>query len=172
MKRIDYSPGGIRLGSFRKNELNGYDKLGNLGKTEVLVLVRPKYIHVEGSLNDGNAYRHVFELVLRQVGEKVYTIDMIAFDNKYQGFSIATKLYKMVMKKLGIILEAGQSQSPGGRGLWCALSKVPGVEVFGSTNRKAKFLYEMVATDDGELTTECGINPYDKNSFRIYARVK
>ena len=171
LNRIDYNASSIRLGSFTEPDIDDYINIGKLGKTQVIYRKTSSVIQIEGVLPLKKLYRRVFELTLSKVKSNVYTIDMMAIDKQFQGFSITGKLYKMVMKKLNIILEAGQSQSPGGRGIWCSLSSVPGVQVFGANNRNISELFEMVPTEKGELITTCGIDPYEKGQFRIYARV-
>lgn len=50
-----------------------------------------------------------------------YHIDYTRLASKYQGHGIMPYIYRYVMKKTGIILQAGRSQSPGGRSIWAKL---------------------------------------------------
>ena len=57
-------------------------------------------------------------------------VDLIEVDSRYKGKKLATKLYRFLMKTLGITLMAGTSQSAGGRYIWNTLAKDKGITVY------------------------------------------
>ena len=55
---------------------------------------------------------------------------MVEVDSRYKGRKLANKLYRFLMKTLGITLMAGTSQSAGGRYIWNSLAKDKGITVY------------------------------------------
>ena len=58
-------------------------------------------------------------------------VDFVQVDSKYRGQKLGIKLYRFLLRN-GIInkLRCGDSQSPGGQGLWNKLCKTRDIEVF------------------------------------------
>jgi hypothetical protein len=54
----------------------------------------------------------------------------VEVDSRYKGKKLANKLYRFVLKTLGITLMAGSSQSVGGRYIWNTLAKDRHVTVY------------------------------------------
>ena len=74
------------------------------------------------------------ELSRSEFVKGAWIVDMMRVDNKYRGKNIAPKLYKFLVNKLpGLIIQAGEQQSPGGQSIWSRLSKQSGVIVYGRT---------------------------------------
>lgn len=59
----------------------------------------------------------------------VYSVLMVRIAKEYQGFNIAPKLYRMVMKKLGISISTYNCQSLGGRSIWTRLFQLKDVQI-------------------------------------------
>jgi len=57
-------------------------------------------------------------------------VDLVEVDSRYKGKKLANKLYRFVLKTLGITLMAGSSQSVGGRYIWNTLAKDRYVTVY------------------------------------------
>jgi hypothetical protein len=86
-----------------------------------------------------------------------YHIDIARTDYRYQGHGLMPLLYRYVMKKTGMVLQAGHMQSRGGRALWCKLAKLPDVQLFIAKPRKKELVPIEVDEDDEEL-----VGVYDK----------
>lgn len=80
-----------------------------------------------------------------------YHVDLMRIDSRYQGHGIAPLLYRYVMKRLGIIIQAGTCQSSGGRKLWAQLAKTPGVEIFAAYRRGKELVQIEIDDEDEEL---------------------
>lgn len=152
------------IGSVRSIKCFAYE--GKVTKTIVFVL--PK--------NNVSGYS-VCEIELSQINKKVYEksvawqVDHVKVDQRFQGYGLVPRFYKFIMKKLGIILEAGTCQSPGGRYIWAQLSKVKDVTVFAkSVNSKA---YSVECDDsDRELVIDGPYQLYDGSSnIRLFAAI-
>ena len=59
----------------------------------------------------------------------VYSVLMVRIAKEYQGFDIAPKVYRMVMKKLGISISTHNCQSLGGQSIWTRLFRQKGVQI-------------------------------------------
>ena len=57
-------------------------------------------------------------------------VDLVEVDSRYKGKKLANKLYRFVLKTLGITLMAGSSQAIGGRYIWNTLAKDRYVTVY------------------------------------------
>ena len=99
-----------------------------------------------------------------------YEIAMVQIDSKYQGFGLAPKIYRYLMKKIGVTLKAGTQQSYGGRSIWNDLAAYKDVQVVGKKNKDC---YDMEAGEEREMTTGIkGVNCYDSGKFTAYAYYK
>ena len=117
------------------------------------------------------SYNRVMVLDLDRSRSKLfknsYEISMVAIDARYQGFGLAAKIYRYLMKKTGITLKAGTQQSIGGRAIWNDLAKYKDVQVVGKKNKDC---YDMEASEEREMTTGIkGVNCYDSGNFTAYA---
>lgn len=122
-----------------------------------------------GKSNSVGRHEQIAELVLSlEYYDNAYHVDIIRVNSRYQGFYIAPKLYVYIMKKFKIILQAGSSQSLGGRKLWAKLANTKNVLVFGTRGRKFQEL--EVDEDTGELFLP-GVNVYseDCSKFKTFA---
>ena len=57
-------------------------------------------------------------------------VDLVEVDSRYKGKKLANKLYRFVLKTLGITLMAGGVQSAGGRYIWNTLAKDRNITVY------------------------------------------
>ena len=97
-----------------------------------------------------------------------YHVDLMRVSHRYQGHGIAPLLYAFLLRKLGIILQAGTAQSGGGRRLWAELAKMKGVTVFAATKRAKSALVIDLDKDDEELTHE-SVKLYDGRTIYTFA---
>ena len=67
-------------------------------------------------------------------------VDMVEVDSRYKGKKLANKLYRFLMKTLGITMMAGSSQSVGGRYIWNALAKDREITVYSKKGLYSKFV--------------------------------
>ena len=86
---------------------------------------RKKFKVVAGEIH----YRAVAYLGLSKKSG-AWHVDLVEVDSRYKGKKLANKLYRFVLKTLGITLMAGSSQSVGGRYIWNTLAKDKGITVY------------------------------------------
>lgn len=118
------------------------------------------------------SYDRIMTLDLEQsrsrVFKKSFEVSMVNIDGRYQGFGLAAKVYRYLMKKTGVTLKAGSQQSIGGRAVWNELAKYKDVQVVGKKDSSG--LIDMEAGEDREMTTGIdGVNCYDSGTFTAYA---
>jgi hypothetical protein len=65
-------------------------------------------------------------------------VDLLNVDSRYKGNNLAIKIYKFLMRKMDITLNAGSFQSAGGRYVWNKLAKTPGVVVYAKKSPYSK----------------------------------
>ena len=136
--------------------------------------LRGMLVYLEGDVGDyiinvtvyhnqkvsGGKYRTIAQLSLStDYADGAYHVDLMRIDYRFQGHGIAPLIYRYVMRKLGIILQAGTSQSAGGRKLWAQLVKMKDITVFAQTRRGKAHILEL-DKDDEELHCE-SLNIYD-----------
>ena len=116
-------------------------------------------------------YKRVMEMELSKVHKRgvCYHVDIVRMDKKYRGQGLAPKLYKHIVKALGIVIQAGEAQSPGGRYIWNTLAGMNDCSVYG------KFRYgQWHQLFKGDSEPELGWNPggdmhtYDGREFTMY----
>jgi len=118
----------------------------------------------------GGKYQPIADLNLFNGRAKgAYHVDLMRVDYRYQGHGIAPLVYRYVLRKLGIVIQAGECQSAGGRKLWAQLAKMGGVMVYGLHRRSSEaHTFDMDEAED-ELTHE-SIKVYDgPRSFYTFA---
>ena len=127
---------------------------GDVGEDVIIVKA-----YLNKPLRD-NKYQPIADLILcKEYYKNAYHVDLMRIDNRYQGHGIAPKFYRYVMKKLGIVIQAGRMQSAGGRQIWSKLCDMKDVVMFG---RKGRRLYQLEVDDEtGELVTLEGVKVYD-----------
>ena len=89
-----------------------------------------------------------------------YHVDLMRVDYRYQGHGLAPLIYRFVLRKLGIVLQAGTCQSAGGRKLWAQLAKTKGVMVYALHRRGTEAHVFDLDEDDDELHHE-SLKVYD-----------
>ncbi len=93
-------------------------------------------------------------------------VDLVSVDSRYKGRKLANKLYRFLMKTLGITLMAGSSQSVGGRYIWNTLAKDRNITVYAKKGVYSK-LIDFPKTGKRELVGNL-FNLYDTRAA-IYA---
>ncbi len=90
-------------------------------------------------------------LLLYRFGTHGYTVEEVKVRSSHQGQSLGLKLYKYLIKEVGITLISGHVQSPGGAKLWTALYKSPGINVYGYDPRSKDSKFFHVEPDAGGM---------------------
>jgi len=70
---------------------------------------------------------------------KYWHVDFARVDSNFRGKKLARKMYSFLIKK-GYSLQAGDSQSPGGRYVWNELAKDRTITVFAKKSKCSKFV--------------------------------
>ena len=165
--RIDLSKG-VNLGFEEKEGLLigrrwGYDihceKSGR--KMTVNVYDRKKFKMVAEEL----LHRYVAYLSLSKKNG-AWHVDLVEVDSRYKGKKLANKLYRFVLKTLGITLMAGSSQSVGGRYIWNTLAKDRNITVYAKKGVYSK-VFDFPKSGKRELVSN-HFDLYDTNAA-IYA---
>ena len=86
-------------------------------------------------------------------------VDLVEVDSRYKGKKLANKLYRFLMKTLGITMMAGWAQSAGGRYIWNNLAKDKDITVYAK-----KGLYSTVID-----FPKAGKRELKSNLFDLYA---
>ena len=103
-------------------------------------------------------HRYVAHLLLsKQNG--AWHVDLVEVDSRYKGKKLANKLYRFLMKTLGITMMAGTTQSVGGRYIWNSLAKDKDITVYAK-----KGLYSKVID-----FPKAGKRELKSNLFDLYA---
>jgi len=79
-------------------------------------------------------------------------VDLVEVDSRYKGKKLANKLYRFVLKTLGITLMAGTSQSVGGRYIWNTLAKDRNITVYAKKGVYSK-VFDFPKTGKRELVS-------------------
>lgn len=144
----------INLQHFTQEEL--YEYLGSyLGFEFYIDKEDPEYINIDvvdpNKLNRHKQKKRVMELCLSESMEfkNSWHVDSVRLDCKYQRQGLGAKFYAYIIRKLGIQLQAGHQQSPGGRALWCSLAKRSDLMVYGKTKHGRPMI--MVENEEREL---------------------
>lgn len=145
--------------------------------------LRGMLVYLEGEIGDEHLmirlYRNeelangkhnvIAELMLStEYCKGAYHVDLMRVSHRYQGHGIAPLLYAFLLRKLGIILQAGTCQSGGGQRLWAELAKMKGITVFAATKRSKSALLIDLDKEDEELTHE-SVKLYDGRTIYTFA---
>ena len=114
-------------------------------------------------------YQQIADLCLtNDICENAYHVDLMRVNSVFQGFSFAPMLYSYIMKKFGIVIQAGEAQSAGGRKIWSKLCKMKNVIVFGTSGRK--FVQMDVDEETGELCADgAAVYSDGRSRFKTFA---
>jgi len=179
MDRIVYGEGRQKLGKFKPD--NRYEKIGSYKGLSVWLAQEDRFMNVQICCEKrsniarlfGNkaSYDRVMTVDLEKSRARLfkdsYEISMVLVDSTYQGYGLAPKIYRYLMKRMGITLKAGTQQSYGGRSVWNDLAKYKDVQVVGKKNRDC---YDMQAGEEREMSTGIDdVNCYDSGNFTAYA---
>ena len=155
-------PEGKRIGSFRGMDV--YVE-GDIGQDDWFCV----YVYRRLKSKNTKSRQTIAELTLSDDYCKgAYHVDLMRIDHRYQGHGIAPMLYRYLMKKLGIILQAGTMQSGGGRRLWAELAKMKDIMVYASYKRKHEAHVIELEKEDEELHLD-GIRLYDGRPIYTFA---
>lgn len=137
--------------------------------------VRGMLVYLEGDVGDETifvnvyrsgktkhgTYQQIADLSLsKEYFKNAYHVDLMRVDHRFQGHGLAPLIYRYIMKKLGIIIQAGTMQSAGGRKLWAQLAKTKGVAIFAAYRRSKELVRIELDKEDEELHHE-SIKMYD-----------
>lgn len=171
MTRIDY-PKNQRLGFFYPGHTD-YEKVGSYRGLQIWANSDEECILLEVVIPTPTKNKYVrvmaVDLSRSDLCDNVWEVGTTAVSTAYQGFGLAPKIYRYLMKKTGITLQAGNSQSAGGRSIWHSLSKFEDVLILGKRFRKPLLVLEA-DEDEKEITT--GIDKfeiYDSAGFCAFA---
>jgi len=185
MERIVYGEGRQRLRKFTPS--CNYDRIGSYRGLSVWMAKGFGVTHIEvcsekdkdlgrlfGRETKSNLTR-VMSIHLTKSRARLfkdsYEVSMVIIDSKYQGYGLAPKIYRYLMKKVGITLKAGNCQSYGGRSIWNELANYKDVEVVGS--KSGYGVMDMESGDEREMSTGIdGVQCYDSGKFTAYAYYK
>lgn len=162
MERIDLSKS-VRLGYFAHFDADEAKRIGSYRHLVVYQTIfdkeyRDDHLQIKvvdfGNTNRKGHPKLVMEIDASTLYEKnAFHIDITRIDSVYQGWGIAPKIYRLIMKRLGVILQAGSMQSAGGRAVWAALAKMPDINMFAKTPR-GKVLHDIEVDDSNEIFSE------------------
>lgn len=146
------------LGFFdTKPSYEDWKKIGSFSKLQVWVddsMDESMWVEVvDTSVVHGRSpqrVKRVLEIQLAKTEFKAFHVDITRLDYKYAGRGIAAKAYRYLIKKLGITLQAGSAQSPGGRKVWFDLARRNDLEVYAKTKYGQSYYVEVDRT-----TREC-----------------
>jgi len=178
MDRIDY-PKTHNLGRIELDD-DDYQIIGKVKGLEILTYLDADpfvWDDIEIFVIDPDDYtRHGYKLAMEMSLGRThpgsYHVDMVRTDRLYRGFGIAPKVYAKVIKKLGLTLQAGESQSPGGRYIWNTLASIAGINIIGRYGKRGSWHY-LESGDDGELVTTEDFSPYDTpRKFYVFAHAE
>lgn len=133
---------------------------GDIGEDVVLIVV---YRDLDSRLNRKSfkKLQPIAELSLsKEYCDGAYHVDLMRIDYRYQGNGIGPMLYRYILRKFPIMLQAGTMQSLGGRKIWAALAKMPDISVF-AAYRRGKQAFEIDLDDEDEELRHDDIQLYD-----------
>ena len=76
----------------------------------------------------------------------VYSVKMVRIAKEFQGFDIAPKLYRLVMRQLDVAISTLGCQSPGGQSIWTRMYKFRDVQInaYRRGSRRPSRLYHVI----------------------------
>lgn len=102
--------------------------------------------------------------------DNAYHVDLMEVDHRFQGHGIAPLLYRYLIRKLGIILQAGTAQSVGGRKIWAQLAKMKDITVFAAYPRGGRRQAFMIDLDkEAEELEHDSVELYDGRKVYTFA---
>lgn len=128
------------LGSFRKLQVWIDDSLLIEGHIDIEV-IDPTISHGRSPQRK----KRVLEVQLSKSENftNSWHVNMTRLDHKYAGRGIAAQAYRYIIKKMDLLLEAGNSQSKGGRKVWYDLAQIKDLVVYGQTRFGQQNLIEL-----------------------------
>ena len=98
-------------------------------------------------------YRVAARLELSRVGS-AWGVDLMQIDSRYKGQNLSIRLYRWLLRRLDITLQAGDSQSAGGRWVWNRLARTPGVVVYARKSPRSRVI-DFPTPGARELLSKC-----------------
>lgn len=134
MYRIRYKKS-FNLGYLTAQDLSDSVTLGyrwNLKILECQISSTEKIIWVvnHNVLNHKFCPRIAAELQLERASADAWQVNLAVVDREFRGEDLACKIYKYLIRQ-GMTLQAGASQSPGGRYIWYRLAQSRSIEIVG-----------------------------------------
>lgn len=169
-KRIDMPRERFKSQTVLADEVN--DIIGYLGQ---VVLNR---IHESGGMTieilipkSKKAYTLIgsIQLTKKKISGKLfYHVDLTEAHQKFAGYRLIPNVYHYLITQVGIPLQAGTSQSAGGRAMWNSLANMKGVKLLAVRGRE---IVELTKGEEGELVgkDDDEYSPYDIPSTKIVA---
>lgn len=115
--------------------------------------------HVVCSIDDGGRHPKIvmtidmeFESSLSRKSTPFYSVAYTAVDYSFQGFGIAPKIYREILRRVNMGIVSGDSQSAGGQGIWKKLIAEKSVSVL--TFRTHRSLREVELDDFGRVNAD------------------
>jgi len=123
------------------------------------------------NLNKKNRPKIVMELLLSKSKNKnSWHVDYTRVDNLYQGQGLAPKMYRKLLKKMpGLMLEAGNLQSAGGRGIWAELGRMNDIWVFGKTKRSQPFELDVDECENELMSFDRRVYDNPRSNMYVFA---
>jgi len=112
----------------------------------------------------GNQYRIVAYIALSRRGS-FWHVDLVKVDSHYRGNGVARLVYSFLIRK-GYALQAGDSQSPGGRFVWNELAKDSRLVLFARKSPRSRVV-DFPRMGKAELYTQA-FDLYDSKAI-LYA---
>ena len=113
--------------------------------------------------------QRVFELEVTLSECNAWIVTMARIDQHYRGHGLAPHVYRWLMMTTGIIFQAGDEQSAGGRSIWHGLAGMDDVLVYGKTYKTPLVLCEQDDIEN-EIVACNGTDVYsEKHYFTAFA---
>jgi hypothetical protein len=161
-----------------------YKCLGQMGNNIAVFVYIPEeredtYMHFE-VIDVNRPYRNnyaqvkrIFELEVELSECNAWIVTMSRIDEQYRGHKMAPRLYKWIMQRMNIVFQAGDEQSPGGRGIWHSLAGMKDVLVYGKTYKTDMIVCEQDEFDNEITVDEEGVlcygGPHHFTAFACYS---
>jgi len=126
------------LGRISRKKLDPQDRIASIGR-DIHIYAKDYVFYdncadpfegkqVEVYLFVGESTRRIMTIQLcKKVGD-TYSVDLVKIDSKFQGFKLAPKVYKKLVRA-GITLVTGGMQSAGGQYIWSQLVGTKGIQM-------------------------------------------
>ena len=120
--------------------------------------------------------RRIMEIELCLSHRQAWCVTMVTTESAYKGFGVAAEVYRWLLQVIPcLVLQAGDSQSIGGRAIWHSLAGMDDVLVYGKSFN-TDFTVCVQADVDREIVALNGAPIYDTGdtftAFAYYSPVR